>query len=67
MRVHGEVVMLDRIQLGDKQAEKMPAIILNSGEQSLLGQEFLSKFELVQIQGDKMVLREGAADLRAKA
>lgn len=55
--VHGEVVMLDRIQLGDKQAEKMSAIILNSGEQSLLGQEFLSKFELVQIKGDKMVLR----------
>jgi aspartyl protease family protein len=55
--VHGEVVTLDRIQLGDKQAEKMPAIILNSGEQSLLGQEFLSKFDSVQIQGDKMVLR----------
>jgi predicted aspartyl protease len=55
--VHGEVVTLDRIQLGDKQAEKMPAIILNSGEQSLLGQEFLTKFESVQIRGDKMVLR----------
>lgn len=55
--VHGEVVTLDRIQLGEKQAEKMPAIILNSGEQSLLGQEFLSKFESVQIRGDKMVLR----------
>jgi len=55
--VHGEVVTLDRIQLGDKQAEKMSAIILNSGEQSLLGQEFLSKFESVQIKGDKMVLR----------
>ena len=55
--VHGEVVTLDRIQLGDKEAEKMSAIILNSGEQSLLGQEFLSKFESVQIKGDKMVLR----------
>jgi aspartyl protease family protein len=55
--VHGEVVMLDRIQLGDTKAEKMPAIVLNSGGQSLLGQEFLSKFESVQIQGNKMVLR----------
>jgi aspartyl protease family protein len=55
--VHGEVVTLDRIQLGEKTAERMPAIILNSGEQSLLGQEFLSKFDTVQIQGDKMVLR----------
>jgi aspartyl protease family protein len=55
--VHGEVVTLDRIQLGDKKAEKMPAIVLNSGGQSLLGQEFLSKFDSVQIQGDKMVLR----------
>jgi aspartyl protease family protein len=55
--VHGEVVTLDRIQLGEKKAEKMPAIVLNSGGQSLLGQEFLSKFDSVQIQGDKMVLR----------
>jgi aspartyl protease family protein len=55
--VHGEVVTLDRIQLGEKKAEKMPAIVLNSGGQSLLGQEFLSKFDTVQIQGDKMVLR----------
>ena len=55
--VHGEVVTLDRIQLGDRKAEKMPAIVLNSGGQSLLGQEFLSKFDSVQIQGDKMVLR----------
>ena len=55
--VHGEIVTLDRIQLGEKRAEKMPAIVLNSGGQSLLGQEFLSKFDTVQIQGDKMVLR----------
>lgn len=55
--VHGEVVTLDRIQLGEKSAEKMPAIILNSGEQSLLGQEFLSKFDTVEIRGDRMVLR----------
>ena len=55
--VHGEIVTLDRIQLGEKKAERMPAIVLNSGGQSLLGQEFLSKFDTVQIQGDKMVLR----------
>jgi aspartyl protease family protein len=55
--VRGEVVTLDRIQLGEKRAEKMQAVVLNSGSQTLLGQQFLSKFDSVQIQGDKMVLR----------
>jgi aspartyl protease family protein len=54
--VHGEVATLDRVSLGEKTAEGLPAVILNSGEQSLLGQSFLSKFDHVEIEGDKMLL-----------
>ena len=49
--------MLDRVELGGKSAEQMPAAVLNAGEQSLLGQSFLSKFDSVEIRGDTMVLR----------
>ena len=55
--VHGEVVRLDKVSLGHRTAEDMPAIVLDSGEQSLLGQSFLSKFDAVEIRGDTMVLR----------
>ena len=55
--VHGEIVMLDRVELGGRSVEQMPAAVLNSGQQSLLGQSFLSKFESVEIRGDTMVLR----------
>jgi len=55
--VHGEVVRLDRVALGNTSAEGMPAVVLNSGGQSLLGQSFLSKFESVEIRGDTMVLK----------
>jgi aspartyl protease family protein len=55
--VHGEVVMVDRLSLGSVKAEAMPAIVLNSGGQSLLGQEFLAKFASVEIHGDTMTLK----------
>jgi aspartyl protease family protein len=55
--VHGEVVMIDRISLGPKTAETMPAVVLNQGGESLLGQSFLSKFDSVEIHGDTMVLK----------
>jgi len=55
--VHGEWVSLDRMELGPLSAEGMHAIVLNSGGQSLLGQEFLAKFSSVEIHGDTMVLR----------
>lgn len=55
--VRGEVVTIDRISLGSASAEHMNAIVLNSGEQSLLGQQFLAKFNSVEIRGDTMVLR----------
>ena len=55
--IKGETVTLDHVSLGDKQVDRLPAIVLNSGNQSLLGQSFLNKFASVTIQGDKMVLR----------
>jgi predicted aspartyl protease len=55
--VHGEFITIDRITLGEKRAEQMPAMILNAGEQSLLGQSFLQKFASVEIRGDTMTLR----------
>lgn len=55
--VRGQQVMLQRVTLGDKTVEDLPAIVLNSGGQSLLGQSFLSKFASVHIEGDKMILR----------
>jgi aspartyl protease family protein len=55
--VHGEMVMLDRVSLGGESASAMPAIVLDGGDQSLLGQAFLGKFASVEIRGDTMVLR----------
>ena len=55
--VRGQQIVLDRVTLGDKTAEGVPAIVLNSGGQSLLGQAFLSKFASVHIEDDKMILR----------
>ena len=54
--VHGEVATLDRVSLGQKTVEGLPAVVLNAGEQSLLGQSFLARFDKVQIEGDKMIL-----------
>ncbi len=54
--VKGEEVKLDRVTLGGTTAQGLPAIVLSSGGQSLLGQSFLSKFASVHIAGDKMVL-----------
>ena len=55
--VHGEYVKLDKVELGPLSASGLDAVVLNSGNQSLLGQSFLSKFASVQIEGDRMVLR----------
>jgi aspartyl protease family protein len=55
--VRGEYVKLDKVTLGHKTAEGMSAIVLNAGEQSLLGQSFLSKFDSVEIERDRMLLR----------
>jgi aspartyl protease family protein len=55
--VHGEMVSIDRVSLGGPSAQGMPAIVLDGGDRSLLGQAFLSKFASVEIHGDTMVLR----------
>ena len=55
--VKGEEVTLDRVSLGQKTVEGLPAIVLSNGGQSLLGQSFLARFASVKIEGDKMVLR----------
>jgi aspartyl protease family protein len=55
--VHGELVHLDNVELGPLSAQRLDALVLNSGEQSLLGQSFLSKFSSIEIKGDTMVLR----------
>ena len=55
--VRGDVVTLDRITLGSRTVEQMPALVLNGGEQSLLGQAFLKQFASVEIHGDTMTLR----------
>ena len=55
--VRGQQVVLDRVTTGDKTVEGVPAVVLNSGGQSLLGQSFLSRFASVHIEDDKMILR----------
>lgn len=55
--VRGEYVTIDRISLGGESAESVPAVVLEGGEKSLLGQSFLSRFASVEIKGDMMVLR----------
>lgn len=55
--VRGEWVMIDRVTLGPKTAEHVPATVLSGGEQSLLGQSFLKQFAAVEIHGDTMSLR----------
>jgi aspartyl protease family protein len=55
--VHGQVVKIDRMELGPKTVQGLDGIVLNAGGQSLLGQSFLAKFDSVEIHGDTMVLR----------
>ena len=55
--VHGEGVRIDRMRLGGASAERVDAVVLNSGGISLLGQDFLQRFSSVEIKDDRMVLR----------
>lgn len=55
--VRGSHVTLQDISLGPKAVHAMPAIVLNGGEQSLLGQRFLSRFASITIDGDTMTMR----------
>jgi aspartyl protease family protein len=55
--VKGEWVTLDSVKLGREEAMQVPAVILDGGQQSLLGQSFLQQFSSVEIKGDRMLLR----------
>jgi aspartyl protease family protein len=55
--VLGHWVELNRVELGLKSVNSTPAVVLQGGDRSLLGQSFLSKFGSVEIHGDTMVLR----------
>ena len=55
--VHGDIVTIDRIRLGDTEKSGVPAAVLKGGSMSLLGQSFLREFDTVEISGDRMVLR----------
>ncbi|MBA3668100.1 MAG: TIGR02281 family clan AA aspartic protease [Sphingomonas sp.] len=53
----GEMIRLETVTLGHKEARDMTGVVIDGAEQSLLGQAFLSKFDSVEIHGDEMVLR----------
>lgn len=55
--VKGQFVTLERVSLGPTQVRDIDAAVLAGGTQSLLGQTFLSQFQAVTIEGNKMVLR----------
>ncbi len=55
--VRGINVAIDRARLGHKAVEDVGGVVLEGGRQSLLGQEFLSRFESVEIRGNVMTLR----------
>lgn len=55
--VRGEQVRIDRIRLGPASAESVQAVVLNGGQMSLLGQDFLQRFASVEIKDDRMILR----------
>ena len=55
--VTGHWVKLNRVELGLKSVNDAPAVILEGGDRSLLGQSFLSEFSSVEVHGDTMVLR----------
>lgn len=55
--VRGELVTLERVSLGGASAQQLQAMVLDSGDKSLLGQSFLRNFASVQIEGDRMILR----------
>lgn len=57
--VHGVPVMLDRVQVGELEAQGVPAVVVPEGlDVSLLGQSFLSKMNGVEIKHDGMVIRD---------
>lgn len=56
-QVMGHFVRLNRVELGLTSISDTPAVVLEDGDRSLLGQSFLSEFSSVEVHGDTMVLR----------
>ena len=56
-QVLGHWVKLNRVELGLKAVNDTPAVILEGGDRSLLGQTFLAQFGSLEIHKDTMVLR----------
>jgi aspartyl protease family protein len=54
--VRGKLVNINSIDVDGKTAENVSGVILEGSELSLLGQSYLSRFE-IQMRGDYMVLR----------
>ena len=55
--VRGQNVALGQFGMAGKMVTNVDAVVIDGGEQSLLGQNFLSRFEEVRIHGDEMVIR----------
>ena len=54
--VRGQVVELGQLGMAGKSVTNVDAVVIDGGEQSLLGQNFLSRFDKVEILGDEMLL-----------
>ena len=54
--VMGQWVQLDSIEVGPRSVSNLPAIVMEGGNQSLLGQNVLREFD-IGVRGDEMVLR----------
>ncbi len=55
--VQGQVSRLDSVEVEGRTVTNMRAMVANGLEQSLLGQDFLTRFRSVQMSGATMVLR----------
>jgi predicted aspartyl protease len=53
----GQIVRLDRVQLGDQVASGVRAVVIEGGSTNLLGQSILARFNEVTVRGDVMTLR----------
>lgn len=54
--VYGGFTALDRVKLGKVTAHDVPAVVIEGGDLSLLGQSFLREFRSVKIEDDRMIL-----------
>ena len=55
--VQGQISRLDSVEVEGRTVTNMRAMVANGLEQSLLGQDFLTRFRSVQMSGATMILR----------